>query len=37
MRRVYRPWTPEIGQHLLIDYGTVTEGPNKGLKIFTAT
>jgi len=36
MRRVYRPWTPEIGQHLLIDYGTVTQGPNKGLKIFTA-
>jgi transposase len=35
-RRVYRPWTPEIGQHLLIDYGTVTQGPNKGLKIFTA-
>jgi transposase len=36
MRRVYRPWTPEIGQHLLIDYGTVTQGPNKGLKVFTA-
>jgi hypothetical protein len=35
-RRVYRPWTPEPGQHLLIDYGTVTHGPNKGLKIFTA-
>jgi transposase len=35
-RRVYRPWTPEPGQHLLIDYGTVTEGPNQGLKIFTA-
>lgn len=35
-RRVYRPWTPEPGQHLLIDYGTVTDGPNKGLKIFTA-
>lgn len=35
-RRVYRPWTPEPGQHLLIDYGTVTEGPNKGLKMFTA-
>jgi transposase len=35
-RRVYRPWTPEPGQHLLIDYGTVTSGPNKGLKIFTA-
>jgi transposase len=36
LRRVYRPWTPEVGQHLLIDYGTVTDGPNKGLKIFTA-
>jgi transposase len=36
MRRVYRPWTPEPGQHLLIDYGTVNEGPNRGLKIFTA-
>ena len=36
MRRVYRPWTPEPGQHLLIDYGTVTDGPNKGLRIFTA-
>jgi transposase len=35
-RRTYRPWTPEPGQHLLIDYGTVTHGPNKGLKIFTA-
>jgi transposase len=35
-RRVYRPWTPEPGQHLLIDYGTVTDGPNKGLRIFTA-
>jgi transposase len=35
-RRVYRPWTPEPGQHLLIDYGTVTHGPNKGLKVFTA-
>jgi transposase len=35
-RRVYRPWTAEPGQHLLIDYGTVTHGPNKGLKIFTA-
>jgi transposase len=35
-RRVYRPWTPEPGQHLLVDYGTVTHGPNKGLKIFTA-
>jgi transposase len=35
-RRVYRPWTPEPGQHLLIDYGTVTEGPNRGLKVFTA-
>ena len=36
MRRVYRPWVAQPGQHLLIDYGTVTEGPNKGLKIFTA-
>lgn len=36
MRRVYRPWVPEPGQHLLIDYGTVTEGPNRGLKMFTA-
>jgi hypothetical protein len=36
LRRVYRPWTPEPGQHLLIDYGTVTHGPNAGLKIFTA-
>jgi transposase len=35
-RRVYRPWTPEPGQHLLIDYGTVTQGPNAGLKVFTA-
>lgn len=35
-RRVYRPWIPEPGQHLLIDYGTVTAGPNRGLKIFTA-
>jgi transposase len=35
-RRVYRPWVPEPGQHLLIDYGTVTEGPNAGLKVFTA-
>jgi transposase len=35
-RRVYRPWVPEPGQHLLIDYGTVTEGPNAGLKLFTA-
>jgi transposase len=35
-RRVYRPWTPEPGQHLLIDYGTVTYGPNAGLKVFTA-
>ncbi|HET8657690.1 MAG TPA: IS21 family transposase [Micromonosporaceae bacterium] len=35
-RRVYRPWTPEPGQHLLIDYGTVTQGPNRGLKVFTA-
>jgi transposase len=35
-RRVYRPWTPEPGQHLLIDYGTVTHGPNRGLKVFTA-
>ena len=36
LRRVYRPWTPEPGEHLLIDYGTVTAGPNTGLKIFTA-
>jgi transposase len=35
-RRVYRPWVPEPGQHLLIDYGTVTTGPNAGLKLFTA-
>lgn len=35
-RRVYRPWLPECGQHLLIDYGTVTSGPNAGLKVFTA-
>jgi transposase len=35
-RRIYRPWTPEPGQHLLIDYGTITHGPNKGLKVFTA-
>ena len=35
-RRVYRPWVPEPGQHLLIDYGAVTEGPNAGLKLFTA-
>ena len=35
-RRVYRPWVPEPGQHLLIDYGTVTNGPNTGLKLFTA-
>jgi transposase len=34
-RRVYRPWVPEPGQHLLIDYGTVTTGPNTGLKLFT--
>jgi transposase len=36
LRRVYRPWVPEVGQHLLIDYGTVTDGPNRGLKVFTA-
>lgn len=36
LRRVYRPWTPEPGEHLLIDYGTVTKGPNSGLKLFTA-
>lgn len=36
LRRVYRPWTPEPGEHLLIDYGTVTRGPNAGLKLFTA-
>ena len=35
-RRVCRPWVPEPGQHLLIDYGTVTAGPNTGLKLFTA-
>lgn len=35
-RRVYRPWVPEPGQHLMIDYGTVTNGPNAGLKLFTA-
>jgi transposase len=35
-RRVYRPWVPEPGQHLLIDYGTVTGGPNTGMKLFTA-
>jgi transposase len=36
VRRVYRPWTPSPGEHLLIDYGTVTSGPNQGLKLFTA-
>jgi transposase len=36
VRRVYRPWTPEPGGHLLIDYGTVTHGPNRGLRIFNA-
>ena len=36
VRRVYRPWTPQPGEHLLIDYGDVTCGPNKGLKLFTA-
>lgn len=36
VRRVYRPWTPQPGEHLLIDYGTVTKGPNKGLKLFCA-
>ncbi|MEV4415693.1 IS21 family transposase [Catellatospora sp. NPDC049609] len=36
LRRVYRPWAPTPGEHLLIDYGTVTKGPNAGLKIFTA-
>ena len=36
LRRVYRPWTPQPGEHLLIDYGTVTAGPNAGLKLFTA-
>jgi transposase len=35
-RRVYRPWVPEPGGHLLIDYGTVTQGPNRGLRLFTA-
>jgi transposase len=36
VRRVYRPWTPTPGEHLLIDYGKVTSGPNKGLLLFTA-
>ena len=27
-RRVLRPWVAEPGQHLMIGYGTVTEGPN---------
>jgi transposase len=36
VRRVYRPWVPQPGEHLLIDYGTVTDGPNKGLKLFCA-
>ncbi len=35
-RRVFRPWVAEPGQHLMIDYGTVTEGPNSGMQIFTA-
>jgi len=35
-RRIYRPWEPEPSKHLLIDYGTVTSGPNAGLKLFTA-
>jgi len=35
-RRVFRPWVPDPGQHLLIDYGVVTEGPNRGLVVFTA-
>jgi len=35
-RRVFRPWVTEPGQHLIIDYGTVTEGPNSGMQIFTA-
>jgi len=26
-RRVSRPWVAEPGQHLMIDYGRVTEGP----------
>ena len=29
-RRVYRPWVAEPGQHLLIDYGTVTAAPTRG-------
>lgn len=36
LRRVYRPWQPQPGEYLLIDYGTVTRGPNSGLKVFTA-
>ncbi len=36
VRRVYRPWTPTPGEHLLIDYGKVTSGRNKGLLLFTA-
>lgn len=35
-RRIMRPWVTEPGQHLLIDYGTVTEGPNAGMHVFTA-
>jgi len=35
-RRVYRPWTPQPGEHLLIDYGLVTVGPNRGLHQFSA-
>jgi transposase len=34
--RVYRPRLPEPGGHLLIDYGTLTDVPNRGLKIFNA-
>jgi hypothetical protein len=31
-RRVYLPWVPECGQHLLIDYGTVISWLNAGMK-----
>lgn len=33
---MYRPWTPQPGEHLLIDFGKVTSGPNEGLLLFTA-
>jgi transposase len=35
-RRVYRPWQPAPGEHLVIDYGTVTAGPLAGLHVFCA-